>query len=106
MVASAVVRENRRMDSPAPEWSPSPAPWVFEKQIYGLAHCLIDRDGRVIGSHLGLPNGPLMVEAPVMAELLREFVAGGPIETIRAQARAILHRIDRGHRREPGEDDE
>ena len=52
---------------------------VFEKHVYGLAHCLLDRDGRVIGSHVALPNGPLMAEVPVMAELLRDFVAGEPI---------------------------
>jgi hypothetical protein len=94
------------MDSSPPEWLPSPGPWAFEKQIYGLAHCLIDRDGRVIGSHLGLPNGPLMAEAPAMAALLRELVAGGQLDDLRTQAAAILHRIDRGRPRDAGEDDE
>jgi hypothetical protein len=84
----------------------SPAPWVFAVQIYGIAHCLIDRDGRVIGSHLPLPNGPLMAEAPVMAALLRDLVAGTSIDTLRWQASIILQRIDRGVPREPGEDDE
>jgi hypothetical protein len=85
---------------------PSPAPWVFEKHVYGLAHCLLDRDGRVIGSHLALPNGPLMAEAPVMAELLRNLVAGESVAILRAQTAAILVRIDRARPREPGEDDE
>ena len=31
--------------------------------IYGVPHCLIDRDGRVIDSHLPLPSGPVMAEA-------------------------------------------
>ena len=93
------------MASSVLEWSPSPAPWVFEERIYSVPHCLIDRDGRVIGSHLPLPNGPLMAEAPVMAALLRDLVAGGSVDTLRAQAAAILHRIDRSHHREPGEDD-
>jgi hypothetical protein len=66
-------------------------------QMYGIAHCLIDRDGRVIGSHLPLPNGPLMAEAPAMAALLREFVGGGSVERLRHQAAVILRRIDRGH---------
>jgi hypothetical protein len=106
MAARAVVGENSRMDSPPPEWSPSPGPWAFEKHISGLAHCLLDRDGRVIGSHLPLPNGPLMAEAPTMAALLRDLVAGGQVDALRAQAAAILRRIDRGRPREPGEDDE
>jgi hypothetical protein len=93
------------MDSPSPEWSPSPAPWVFEQRIYGIPHCLIDRDGRVIGSHLPLSNGPLMAEASAMKALLRELVAGTRRESLTAQATAILARIDRGRPREPGEDD-
>jgi hypothetical protein len=106
MAVRAVVGENPRMDSPPPDWSPSPGPWAFEMHIYGLAHCLIDRDGRVIGSHLALSNGPLMAEAPMMAALLRELVAGDQVDALRTQAAAILHRIDRGRPREPGEDDE
>jgi hypothetical protein len=94
------------MDSPSQPWLPSPAPWTFAERIYGLAHCIIDRDGRVIGSHLALPNGPLMAEAPTMLALLRDFVAGGQVDALRGQAAAILRRIDRGHPREPGEDDE
>jgi hypothetical protein len=74
--------------------------------MYGIAHCLIDRDGRVIGSHLALPNGPLMAEAPTMEALLRDLVAGGPTEPLQARAATILRRIDRGRPREPGEDDE
>jgi hypothetical protein len=101
-----LAMRRKSMDSPHDLWLPSPAPWVFEKRVYGLAHCLLDRDGRVIGSHLALPNGPLMAEAPVMAELLRDFVAGGSVDTLKTQAAAILRRIDRGRLREPGEDDE
>lgn len=93
------------MDPPYDPSLPSPAPWVFEMRIYGLAHCLIDRDGRVIVSHLPLPNGPLMAEAPVMAELLRNLVAGGSAEELKSEALAILRRIDRGRPREAGEDD-
>ena len=92
------------MDSPHEPWLPSPAPWAFEKRIYGLAHCLIDRDGRVIGSQLPLPNGALMVEAPVMAELLRNLVGGESVDALKLQAVAILRRIDRGRLREPDED--
>ncbi len=36
--------------------SSSPAPWTFADRIYGLTHCLIDRDGRVIGVNLPLAN--------------------------------------------------
>jgi hypothetical protein len=94
------------MDSPPPEWSPSPGPWAFEKHVCGLAHCLLDRDGGVIGSQLALPNGPLMAEAPVMAELLRNLVAGESADMLKVHAVAILRRIDRGRPREPGKDDE
>jgi hypothetical protein len=93
-------------DSPSPPWLPSPATWVFEQRIYGIPHCVIDRDGRVIGSHLPLPNGPMMAEAPAMAALLRNFVAGDSIETLRTEAAAILRRIDRCRPREASEDDE
>ena len=92
------------MDSPPPEWSPSPGPWAFEKHVYGLAHCLLDRDGRVIGSHLALPNGPLMAEAPNGGVTARPR-SGGQVDALRTQAAAILRRIDRGRPREPGEDD-
>jgi hypothetical protein len=37
---------------------------------YGLANVLLDRDGRVVGTHLRYGNGPLMAEAPAMADLL------------------------------------
>ena len=74
--------------------------------MYGIAHCLIDRDGRVIGCNLPIGNGPLLEQAPAMAELLREFVAGIPVEPLRGRATQILDRIDTGRDREPGEDDE
>jgi hypothetical protein len=94
------------MDSPPDPWLPSPAPWIFERRIYGIPHCLVDRDGRVIGSHLPLANGPLMAAAPAMAALLRDLVAGNSVESLVAQAAGILRRIDCGRPREPGEDDE
>jgi hypothetical protein len=47
-----------------------------------------------------------MAEAPVMAQLLRDLVAGGSVEALKVRAAAILRRIDRGLPREPGEDDE
>jgi hypothetical protein len=31
--------------------APSPDPWTFSEHIYGLQHCLVDRDGRVIADH-------------------------------------------------------
>jgi hypothetical protein len=74
--------------------------------MYGIAHCLIDRDGRVIGCNLPIGNGPLLEQAPAMAALLRELVAGVPAEQLRARASAILREIDRRAPREPGEDDE
>jgi len=44
--------------------------------MYDIAHYLIDRDGRVIGCNLPIGNGPLLEQAPAMAQILRELVAG------------------------------
>jgi hypothetical protein len=74
--------------------------------MYGIAHCLIDRDGRVIGCNLPIGNGPLLEQAPAMAQMLREFVAGAPAEQLRGRAAQVLEWIDTGRAREPGEDDE
>jgi hypothetical protein len=35
-------------------------PWTFGEHMYGIAHCLSDRDGRVIGCNLPIGNGPLL----------------------------------------------
>ena len=74
--------------------------------MYGIAHCLIDRDGRVIGCNLPIGNGPLLEQAPAMAQIRRELVAGVPAEQLRTRAPQVLDRIDTGRDREPGEDDE
>jgi hypothetical protein len=74
--------------------------------MYGIAHCLIDRDGRVIGCNLPIGNGPLLEQAPAMAQILRELIAGVPAEQLRERAAQVLERIDTGREREPGEDDE
>jgi hypothetical protein len=84
---------------------PSPSPWHYAEFIYGLRHCLLDRDGRVIASHFPTSNGATMAAAPAMASLLRELVAGAAPETLRERAKSILRQIDRGAPREPGEDD-
>jgi hypothetical protein len=73
--------------------------------MYGIAHCLIDRHGRVIGCNLPIGNGPLLGEAPAMVQILRELAAGVSPEQLRARASAILREIERRAPREPGEDD-
>jgi hypothetical protein len=74
--------------------------------MYGIAHHLIDRDGRVIGCNLPIGNGRLLEQAPAMvASLLREFVAGVPGSALRERADEILRRVDDVRLREPGEDD-
>ena len=73
--------------------------------MYGIAHCLVDRDGRVIGCNLPIGNGPLLEQAPAMAQILRELVAGVPAEYLRLRAEQVLERINAGREREPGEDD-
>jgi hypothetical protein len=59
----------------------------------------------------GYPREPSFIcdcfeQAPAMASLLREFVAGVPEEALRQRAESILRQIDRCAPREPGEDDE
>jgi hypothetical protein len=83
-----------------------PSPWHYAEYIYGLRHCLLDRDGRVIASHFPQGNGPAMAAAPAMASLLRNLVAGVPLETLRERAESILSQIDQVAARQPGEDDE
>jgi hypothetical protein len=69
-------------------------------------HCLIDRDGRVIGCNLPIGNGPLLEQAPAMAQILPELVASVPVQQLRTRAAQVLDRIDTGRDREPGEDDQ
>jgi hypothetical protein len=64
--------------------------------MYGIDHCLIDRDGRVIGCNLPIGNGPLLEQAPAMAQILRELIAGVPAEQLRTRAAQVLERIDTG----------
>ena len=86
--------------------APSPDPWTFSEHIYGLPHCLVDRDGRVIASHFPIANGPLIEQAPAMAQILRDLVAGVPSALLRRRAARVLNRLDAGRPREPGDDDE
>jgi hypothetical protein len=50
--------------------------------MYGIAHCLVDRNGRVISCHLPTGNGALIAKAPAMADLLRDLLNGVPAERI------------------------
>jgi hypothetical protein len=65
-------------------------------------HCLIDRDARVIGCNLPVGNGPLLEQAPAMAQILREFAAGASVEQLPGRAAQVLEWIDTGRDREPG----
>jgi hypothetical protein len=85
---------------------PSPGPWTFATHMYGIAHCLIDRDGRVIGCNLPIGNGPLLEQAPAMAQILASSPPGVPAEQLRTRAVRVLDGIDTGREREPGEDEE
>jgi hypothetical protein len=98
------VPQNQRMRGRP--YEPSPGPWAFSEHMYGIAHCLIDRDGRVIGCNLPIGNGPLLEQAPAVAQILRELVAGASVEQLRRHAARVLERIDTGRAREPGENDE
>ncbi len=59
----------------------------------------------MIGCNLPIGNGPLLEQAPAMAQILRELVVGVPAEQLRTRAAQVLERIDTGREREPGEDD-
>jgi hypothetical protein len=48
----------------------------------------------------------LLEQAPAMAQILRELVAGVPAEQLRSRAAQVLERIDAGRECEAGEDDE
>ena len=92
------------VELPEEYYEPSPGLWAFETHRYGLANVLLDRDGRVLDTHLRHGNGPLMAEAPAMADLLCDLVAGVPGEQLRPRAAFIIRKIE-GHRvREPGDD--
>ena len=86
--------------------APSPAPWTFAERVYGLAHRLLARDGRVIACNRPIGNGPLLEQAPAMAALLRELVTAANVEDLRQRAARILDRIEQHRMREPSEDDE
>ena len=45
-------RDNRPMGLPDNFYEPSPGPWTFHEHVYGLSHTLIDRDGRVLTTHV------------------------------------------------------
>ena len=97
MVQQPPFRDHRLMDHP------SPGPWTFSEHMYGIAHCLIDRDGRVIGCNLPIGNGP-----PSRRWRWRRSSASSlpvPAEQLRGRAAQVLERID-APEREPGEDDE
>ena len=106
LYAPTTFRDNEPMSLTRTLDEPSPAPWVFAEHIYGLPHCLVDRDGRVIASHFPISNGPLLEQAPAMAQILRELVAGVPATLLQGGAAQVLDRIDSCRARQPGEDDE
>jgi hypothetical protein len=55
---------------------------------------------------LPIGNGPLLEQAPAMAQILRELAVGASVEELRGRAARVLEWIDAGRDREPGEDDE
>jgi hypothetical protein len=69
--------------------------------MYGIAHCLLERDGPVISFHSPEGNGAL-----TMADLLCDLLAGVSAEQLRQRAAIIMRQIERYRAREPGEDDE
>jgi hypothetical protein len=84
-------------------WTHLPALGRFTLYVYGLSNALLDRDGRVIGCNLPIGNGPLLEQAPAMAQILRELAAGVPVAHLRRRVARVLERIDAERVREPGE---
>jgi hypothetical protein len=74
--------------------------------MYGIAHCLVDRDGRVISCHLPTGNGAPIAKAPARADLLRDLLNGVPAERLGPRGASIMRQIERHRVREPGDDDQ
>src|SRR3981081_3399831 len=74
-----------------PTGGPLPTPWSFAERIYGIAHCLIDRDGRVIGCNLPIGNGPLLEHPPVMAQMTS--VSACPLDSVHYPTDGAVTRV-------------
>jgi hypothetical protein len=72
---------------------PSPGPWAFETHRYGMSNVLLNRDWRALGTHLRLGNGYSMAEAPTMADVLCDLLAGIPAEQLRPRAEFIMRQF-------------
>lgn len=44
----------------------SPAPWHYHTTLYGNPHCIADKDGRLLATHVQEGNGQLMAAAPAL----------------------------------------
>jgi hypothetical protein len=92
------------MSLPDNFYEPSPGPWAFHEHVYGLAHTLIDHDGRVLTTNVRSGDGAMMAAAPAMVDLLSDMLAGADLDHLRVRAACILREIESRRPREPGED--
>lgn len=66
-------------------------PWRYAPHAFGVAHIILDANGRHLASNLPASSGPLMVPGPELleriAQITRLTAAGSPANAI---AQAIL----------------
>ena len=59
---------------------PSPAPWRFQRTIFGVANAIVDADKRILVANVPASDGPLMAAAPTMRAVLERIAARLPEE--------------------------
>lgn len=57
---------------------PSPAPWRFQRTIFGVANAIVDADKRILVAHVPIEDGSLMAATPTMFAVLRRVVSRLP----------------------------
>ena len=63
-----------------PAYMPSPAPWRFQRTIFGVANAIVDADKRILVANVPASDGPLMAAAPTMRAVLERIAARLPEE--------------------------
>jgi hypothetical protein len=106
LVMRPPLRDNPTMSLPDNFYEPSPGPWAFHANVYGVAHTLIDRDGRVLTTNVRSGDGALMAAAPAVVDILSDLLAGVAADDLHVRAEAIMRELARHRPRELRDDDE
>ncbi len=59
---------------------PSPAPWRFQRTIFGVANAIVDAEKRILVVNVPASDGPLMAAAPTMRAVLERIASRLPEE--------------------------